>query len=92
LLAFIRLGDKDDAFDLASRIYPNRIGRTLADEDRIWLDSPRFGDADILMGPVAEPLRRDLRYLELVRGLGVLAYWRSSRLPDFCRPPHPEPI
>jgi TolB-like protein len=92
MLALAHIGDKDDAFTLAWRIYPNRIGRTVAEEDRLWLESGRFFDSDILMGPGAAPLRDDPRYLELARRLGALAYWRSGRLPDFCRPPHSEPI
>lgn len=94
MVAFVRLGDNDDAFALASRIYPNRIGRSPAEEDKIWLDDEgnRYGDSDILTGLAAAPLRRDPRYLELARSLGLLAYWRSGRLPDFCQPPTPEPI
>jgi TolB-like protein len=92
MLGFARLGDSDDAFALASGTYPNRVGRTTADEDSIWLESSRFGDTDILTGPVAAPFRRDARYLELARRLGLLNYWRSGRLPDFCQPPNPEPV
>jgi hypothetical protein len=57
--------DNDDAFMLALRTYPNRVGRTAAEEDRLWLDTSRFGKTDILMGPAAAPLRRDPRFLEL---------------------------
>ena len=92
LLALARLGDLDDAFAIAFRTYPNRVGRTPAEEDTLWLDTSRYGETDILMGAAAVPLRRDPRFLDLARGLGLLAYWRSGRLPDFCRPPHPEPI
>ena len=92
LLALARLGDMDDAFAIAFRIYPNRVGRTAAEEDRLWLETSRYGETDILMGPAAAPLRRDPRFLELARGLGLLSYWRSGRLPDFCRSPQPEAI
>ena len=92
MLALARLGDIDDAFAIALRIYPNRVGRTAAEEDKLWLDTSRYGETDILMGPAAAPMRRDHRFLELARRLGLLAYWRSGRLPDFCRPPEPEPI
>jgi len=92
MLSLARMGDKDDAFTLAWRIYPNRIGRTTAEEDQLWLNSGRFFDSDILMGPAAAPLREDPRYIELARRLGVLTYWRSGRLPDFCRGAHPEAI
>jgi len=92
MLALARLGDIDDAFAIAFRTYPNRRGRTPGEEDKLWLDTSRYGETDILMGPAAAPLRRDPRFLELARGLGLLAYWRSGRLPDFCRPPQSEPI
>jgi tetratricopeptide (TPR) repeat protein len=92
MLSLARIGDKDNAFTLAWRIYPNRIGRTLAEEDKLWLEGGRFFDSDILMGPAAAPLREDRRYLELARRLGALAYWRSGRLPDFCAQPRPEGI
>ena len=92
MLSLARMGDRDDAFTLAWRIYPNRIGRTPAEEDKLWLESGRFFDSDILVGPAAAPLREDPRYIELARRLGLLAYWRSGRLPDFCRGAHPESI
>src|SRR5439155_21882792 len=40
MLALARLGDNDDAFALAVRLFSDRVGRTPADEERIWLDSP----------------------------------------------------
>jgi tetratricopeptide (TPR) repeat protein len=92
MLSLARMGDKDGAFTLAWRIYPNRIGRTPAEEDKLWLENGRFSDSDILMGPAAAPLREDPRYIQLARRLGVLAYWRSGRLPDFCQGAHPEAI
>jgi DNA-binding winged helix-turn-helix (wHTH) protein/TolB-like protein/tetratricopeptide (TPR) repeat protein len=92
MLALTRLGDVDDAFAIALRTYPNRVGSTPAEEDKLWLDTSRYGETDILMGPGAAPLRRHPRFLELARSLGLLAYWRSGRLPDFCQPPKSEPI
>jgi TolB-like protein len=92
MLALARLGDIDEAFEIASRTYPNRVGRSQTEEDKLWLDTSRFGETDILMGPAGAPLRRHPRFLELARGLGLLAYWRSGRLPDFCRGTQPEPI
>jgi TolB-like protein len=92
MLALARLGDIDDAFAIALRTYPNRVGRTPAEEDKLWLDTSRFGETDILMGPAAALLRRDPRFLEIARRVGLLVYWRSGRLPDFCNPPQPEPI
>ena len=92
MLVYARLGDNDDAFTLASQIFPDRVGRSPAEEDRVWLDSISVTDTDIVTGTAAAPLRRDARYLALAERTGLLAYWRSGRLPDFCRAPQPEPI
>ena len=92
MLVYARLGDNDDAFTLASQIFPDRVGRSPAEEDRVWLDSISVTDTDIVTGSAAAPLRRDPRYLALAQRTGLLAYWRSGRLPDFCRAPQPEPI
>jgi DNA-binding winged helix-turn-helix (wHTH) protein/TolB-like protein len=92
MLAFARLGDVDAAVTTALGTYADRLGRTPAEQEQIWLDSPRYNDSDILMGAAAAPLRRDSRYLELARRIGALDYWRSGRIPDFCRPPQREPI
>ncbi len=91
MLAFGRMGDLDSAFALADRIYPSRRGRTLADEERIWLANPDPTDVTFLTGPAAAPLRRDSRYLDVANRVGLLEYWRSGRLPDFCTAAH-EPI
>ncbi len=92
LLAFERLGDEDDAMALALRTFPDRVGRSPADEERIFLDAPWVIDTDIITGSSSALLRRDPRYLELARRLGLLSYWQSGRLPDFCRPRTAEPI
>ncbi len=47
---------------------------------------------EFIEGPAAAPLRRDPRFLGVAARLGLLAYWRGGRLPDFCGPLHPEPI
>ena len=92
MLALATLGDVKEAMDIALVTYPDRIGRTPAEEEQLWLDSPRYGDTDILMGSGAAPLRTDPRYVDLANRLGALAYWRSGRLPDFCSEPRPEPV
>src|SRR5207253_5077297 len=91
MLAFARVGDVNDAFALVERQYPDRVGRSPADEERIWLDSPWVPDTDFLMGSAAAPLRRDPRFLVVAARLGLLAYWRGGRLPDFCTIGH-EPV
>jgi hypothetical protein len=87
-----RLGDADGAFAIADKLYPNRIGRTAADEDRIWFDRPFVNGTEYLTGPGAAALRRDPRFLPLAERTGLLRYWRSGRFPDFCNSPRPEPI
>lgn len=91
MLGLARLGDLDGAFALAGRLYPSRLGRNAADEDRLWLDNPGTNPVAFLIGPAAAPMRRDGRYLALAARVGLLAYWRSGRLPDFCTVGH-EPI
>jgi DNA-binding winged helix-turn-helix (wHTH) protein/TolB-like protein/tetratricopeptide (TPR) repeat protein len=85
------VGDLDGAFAIADRLYPTR-GRTPAEQERIWLDQPFMHGTEYLTGPGAAALRRDPRYLALAERTGLLAYWRSGRLPDFCRGAQPEPI
>lgn len=92
MIALSILGDLDGAYAIADKLYPRRVGRTPADTERIWLDEPD-GDPplEFITSPAAAPLRRDPRYLQLAQRVGLLAYWRSGRLPDFCRK-QPEPI
>ena len=90
--AFAKLGALDRAFAIANDLYPPRLGRTPAETERIWLDDPfATGPVEFLVSPAAAPMRRDPRYLELAKRVGLLDYWRSGRLPDFCRK-HREPI
>jgi hypothetical protein len=92
MLVLARLGDEDGAYAIAEKMYPRRIGRTPADTERIWLDDPDGPPSEFITSPAAAPMRRDPRYLALAERTGLLAYWRSGRPPDFCRPPHPEPV
>jgi len=85
------VGDLDGAFAIADRLYPTR-GRTPAEQERIWLDQPFMHGTEFLTGPGATALRHDPRYLALAERTGLLAYWRSGRLPDFCRGAQPEPV
>jgi len=92
MLASARLGDLDDAFAFADRLYPSRRGRTPAEENRIWLDNPDYSPVSFLSSAAAAPMRSDPRYLALAERTGLLRYWRSGRLPDFCTSPRPEPV
>jgi len=93
LVAFNLLGDEDSAFALAGTIYPKRLGRTPAETEWIWLNDPDGGAPyELVTSAAAAPMRRDPRYVELAQRTGLLAYWRSGRPPDFCKPSHPEPV
>ena len=91
MLELARLGQLDGAFAIAARIFPPRLGRTPEEEDRIWLDNPSVYSVVYLTAPAAAPLRRDPRFLTLASQVGLLDYWRSGRLPDFCGQPR-EPV
>lgn len=92
MLAFAKLGDLDGAYAIADKLYPATVGRTPAETESIWLnDVPDGLPLEYITSPAAAPMRRDPRYLQLAQRTGLLAYWRSGRLPDFCRN-QPEPI
>jgi tetratricopeptide (TPR) repeat protein/TolB-like protein len=93
MLLFSSLGDQDDAYAIADKIYPRRVGRTPAETERIWINDPdAAGPRSFITSPGAAPMRRDPRYLQLAQRVGLLDYWRSGRPPpDFCRK-QPEPI
>jgi DNA-binding winged helix-turn-helix (wHTH) protein/tetratricopeptide (TPR) repeat protein len=78
------MGELDRSFAIATILYPP-IGRTEQEKEKIWLEQqPAFAVA-ILSGPAARSMRRDARFLRLARDNGLLDYWASGRLPDFCR-------
>lgn len=92
MLALASLGDQDGAYAIGDKLYPRRVGRTPSETERIWLDEPDgAGALGFITSPAAAPMRRDPRYLQLAQRVGLLAYWRSGRAPDFCRK-QPEPI
>lgn len=92
MIALSSLGDQDGAYTIAAKLYPRRIGRTPAETERIWLDDPAgAAPLEFITSLAAAPLRRDPRYLGVAERTGLLAYWRTGRLPDFCRK-QPEPI
>lgn len=85
MLGLARFGDLDSAFALADRLYPYRRGRTVSEQERIWLDNPDTNSTEFLASQAAAPLRRDPRFFELAKRAGLIEYWRSVRLPDWCR-------
>jgi DNA-binding winged helix-turn-helix (wHTH) protein/tetratricopeptide (TPR) repeat protein len=82
------LGDLDRSFAIAKDLYPASQAPPGEDKDRYWLDHPDGFDTGFLAGPAGKSMRTDPRFLVLADKLGLLAYWRSGRLPDFCTKAH----
>lgn len=85
------LGDRDRAFALASELYPAAEAPPREDKDAYWLAHPDGFDKAFLTGPAGKSMRADPRFLPLADKLGLLEYWRSGRMPDFCIKDH-EPV
>lgn len=84
-------GDLDRSFEIATVLYPPWHAAPGEDEDRLWLDNLGGFQTDLLTAPVGRSMRSDPRFIDLAGKLGLLAYWRSTRLPDFCTKAH-EPV
>jgi len=91
MIVLADLGDMDGAFAIAKKLYPSRIGATPAATEWIWMNEPDYGSGEIITSPAAASMRRDARFLQLADRFGLLAYWRTGRLPDFCKK-RPEPV
>ena len=92
MIVLAMLGNEDGAYAIAGELYPRRVGRTPGETERIWLYDPDGGgDPEFITSPAAAAMRRDPRYLSMVERIGLLAYWRSGRRPDFCGK-NPEPV
>lgn len=79
------LGEADRSFAIAKMLYPPAYGRTAPESEAMWLDQPNAFAIAILSGRAAASMRRDPRFLALADSNGLLSYWRSGRMPDFCR-------
>ena len=86
------LGDLDRSFAIAAALYPAWLAPDGTDADQLWLEHPDGYATGVLAGPAGKSMRTDPRFLTLARKLGLLAYWRTDGLPDFCRGSQPESI
>ena len=84
LLAFVRLGDIDGAFAITDEYFPRLMSSDPEEEDRLFLVRSHQLGVGVLSTPPLAPLRKDPRFLPLAERVGLLRYWRSGRLPDFC--------
>ena len=91
ILALSRFGDLDAAFALADRLYPPRRGHSPVNDEQIWLNRPDSNDVAFLTSKAASSLRSDPRFMALAGRVGLVEYWKSGRLPDFCVKAH-EPL
>ena len=91
MIALAIVGDQNGAYAIADQLYVRRLGRTPAETEQIWLKEPESPGPEFITSPAAAAMRRDPRFLQLADRIGLLAYWRSDRRPDFCRE-QPEPI
>lgn len=91
MIALANLGDLDTAFAISDRIYLDLRASTPAGEDRLLIDHPNGPPLSFLTSSAGAALRRDARFVALADRVGLLRYWRSGRLPDFCRE-KPEPV
>ena len=84
IISLARVGNLDRAFAIADAYLPRLKGATTTIEEAMWLARPRAPSVAFLSAPALVPLRRDARFLALAEKVGLLAVWRSGRLPDFC--------
>ncbi len=84
LSAMTILGRIDTAFAFADKLYPQLVGPTRKDTERLWLNA-ETGDLSTLFAPWMAPLRADPRAITIFERLGLADYWRTSgHWPDFC--------
>ena len=91
LIALTKAGDLDEASRIARILYPPRVAATREAEDAIYVRDPVRVPTAFLASPALVAMRRDTHFLPLADSLGLVRYWRSGRLPDFCSS-NPEPV
>lgn len=85
------IGDVDAAIaTLSARADPDSLldangggGPVHAPPDRTTYESVIVGD---VWFPTAASVRRDPRFVEFVRAIGLVDFWRENGWPDLCRP------
>ena len=90
--ALADIGEMDASFAIARKLYSRQAGRSRAEDEELWLQQPPNFMLTLLSAPAGAPLRRDPRFLQLAEQTGLLRYWRSEHLPDFCTRGTPEPV
>lgn len=83
------LGEIDRAFDVASAYLLER-GPLMATvrwrPGQLSVPDQRRRKTHILWVPVAEQMRRDSRFMPLVRDMGMVSYWNAAKVtPDFLK-------
>lgn len=82
------LGRPDDAFRFARLLYLTPIDQV---PKQRFAGQRNFGVGDdrhteLLFRPPMDRLHADPRFLELLEGMGLVAYWKETgTVPDFCR-------
>lgn len=86
--------DMSRAISAASQVGEVDIAYALADSyfqpaaDPVFAEPMAGGSRYSLFLPPSEAMRRDKRFMELMRRRGLVAYWRESgKWPDFCADP-----
>jgi hypothetical protein len=85
MIALSNMGDFDRAYRIADTLYPDLRAASDRDEDRRWLEYPLGASESLLTGSSGTAMRSDPRFFRLAARIGLLDYWRSGQLPDFCR-------
>lgn len=91
LTALHRLNDRDGTLQVADQLFPPAVGATAKETEDIWLDDPFGGLEPMLSAPAGAWLRSDPKFITYAERTGAILYWRSDRLPDFCKK-RPEPV
>jgi hypothetical protein len=88
MVAFAQVGDLNSAFALADKLFPDRVGHSPAEAEAIWMEDNEPGPLALLSARATVAMRRDPRFLDIARRSGLLDYWRTTHLPDFCTKDH----